>query len=62
LKTKLDAYNQERERERDHRQATEQEGFLSSLWEESEMDSSDTKIRALEENNNELTQELSNKK
>jgi hypothetical protein len=36
LKTKLDAYNQERER--DHRQGAEQKGFLSILWEETEMD------------------------
>jgi hypothetical protein len=50
LKTKLDNYN--KERERDHRQGTEQVGFLSSLCQESEMDSSDIKIRALEENNN----------
>ncbi len=60
LKTKLDAYNQEREK--DHRRGTEQEGFLSSLWEESEIDSSDIKIKALEENNNDLTQELNNNK
>ncbi len=61
LKTKLDNYN--KERERDHRQGIEQVlGFLSSLWQESEMDSSDIKIRALEENNNDLTQELRNNK
>ncbi len=60
LKTKLDNYN--KERDRDHRQGTEQVGFLSSLWQESEIDSSDIKIRALEENNNDLTQELKNNK
>ena len=32
------------------------------MWEESEMDSSDIKIRALEENSNDLTQELNNNK
>jgi hypothetical protein len=53
LKAKLDNYN--KERERDHRQGIEQVGFLSSLWQESEMDSSDIKIRALEESNNDLT-------
>ena len=40
LRTKLDDYN--KERERDHRQGTEQVGFLSSLWQESEMDSRDS--------------------
>ena len=36
LKTKLDKYN--KERERDHHQGIEQAGFFSSLWQESEMD------------------------
>ncbi len=56
LKNKLDSYNQEREQ--NHRQRTTQEGFLSDLWEESEMNASDSRIKMLKEDNDDLIKEL----
>ncbi len=56
LKNKLDSYNQEREQ--NHRQKTTQEGFLSDLWEESEMNASDSRIKMLQEDNDDLIKEL----
>ncbi len=56
LKNKLDSYNQEREQ--NHRQRTTQEGFLSDLWEESEMNASDSRIKILKEDNEDLIKEL----
>jgi hypothetical protein len=59
LKNKLDSYNQEREQ--NHRQRTTQEGFLSDLWEESEMNASDSRIKMLKEDNDDLIKELNYK-
>jgi hypothetical protein len=59
LKNKLDSYNQEREQ--DHRQRTTKEGFLSDLWEESEMNASDSKIKMLKEDNDNLIEEFKHK-
>jgi hypothetical protein len=59
LKNKLGSYNQEREQ--NHRQRTTKEGFLSDRWEESEMNASDSRIRMLQEYNEELIKELKNK-
>jgi hypothetical protein len=56
LKNKLDSYNQEREQ--NHRQRTTKEGFLSDLWEESEMNASDSRIKMLKEDNDDLIKEL----
>ncbi len=59
LKSELDSYNQERRQ--NLRQRTSKEGFLSDLWEESEMDASDSRIKMLKEDNDDLIKELSNK-
>ncbi len=58
-KNKLDTYNQEREQ--NHRQRTTQEGFLSDLWEESEMYASDSRIKMLKEDTDDLIKELTYK-
>ncbi len=59
LKSKKVSYNQEREQ--NHRQRTTQEGFLSDLWEESEMNASDIRIKMLKEDNEDLIKELNYK-
>ncbi len=59
LKNKLDSYNQEREQ--NHRQRTTQEGFLSDLWKESEMNASDSSIKMMKEDNDDLIKELTYK-
>ncbi len=56
LKKKWDSYNQEREQ--NHRQRATQEGFLSDLWEESEMNASNSRIKMLKEDNEDLMKEL----
>ena len=56
LKGELDSYNQERQL--NLRQKTTKEGFLSDLWEESEMDASDSRIKMLKEDNDDLIKEL----
>jgi hypothetical protein len=56
LKNELDSYNQERQL--NLRQKTTKEGFLSDLWEESEMNASDSKIKMLMEDNDDLIKEL----
>jgi hypothetical protein len=52
----LDSYNQDREQNHGHR--TTQGGFLSDLWEESEMNGSDSRIKMLKEDNDDLLREL----
>jgi hypothetical protein len=59
LRNKLDSYNQELEQ--NHRQRTTQEGFLSDLWEESEMNANDIRIKMLKEDNEDLTKKLNYK-
>jgi hypothetical protein len=56
LKEKLDEYNQDITE--NHSKRTIKEGFLSTLWDESEMNESDIKIKMLKENNDDLTREL----
>jgi hypothetical protein len=60
LKNKLDLYNHDREQ--NHRQRTTREGFLSDLWEESEMNASDSRIKMLKEDNDNLVEELKHKR
>ena len=59
LKNELDSYNQERQS--NLRQKTKKEGFLTDLWEESEMNASDSRIKMLMEDNGDLTKELKSK-
>jgi hypothetical protein len=56
LKEKLDAYN--KEITENHSKRIVKEGFLSTLWDESEMNESDIKIRMLKEDNEDLSREL----
>ncbi len=55
LRNKLDSYN--KEREENHSKRISQEGFLSDLWDENEMNESDIKIKMLKEDINDLTKE-----
>jgi hypothetical protein len=59
MKSNLEAYN--RDREKEDRQVCAEDGFLSSLWGEREMDASDGRIKMLTENNEDLTKELDSK-
>ncbi len=59
MKANLETYN--RDREKEDRQVRAEEGFLSGLWGEREMDASNDRIKMLTENSKDLTKELDSK-